>query len=195
MYTVIGSTKTRAFRVVWLLEELGQAYTHIAAGPQSPDARAHNSTGKVPALIVDDVVLTDSVAIMAYLTDKHGQFTHSPGSIDRARQDALTCFLLDEIESLLWTATRHRFILPEDRRVPDIKPTLHWEFLRSQQTLLAHLGTGPFLMGEKMTVPDLLLTHCLSWAVAAKFPEIAPPLRDYFTRMKSRPAYIRTATL
>lgn len=26
MYTVIGGTKTRAFRVMWMLEELGQPY-------------------------------------------------------------------------------------------------------------------------------------------------------------------------
>lgn len=191
MYTVVGSLKTRAFRVIWLLEELGQPYSHIAAAPRSPDALAHNPTGKVPALLVDGVTLTDSVAIMTYLADKHGQFSHPPGTIARAAQDSFTHFVLDEFESLLWTATRHSFVLPEDRRLPAIKPVLHWEFSRSEQTLLARLGDGPFLMGAEVTVPDFLLAHCLTWAIAAKFPQTAPRLTDYLAHMQSRPAYTR----
>ena len=191
MYTVVGSTKTRAFRVIWLLEELQQPYEHIAAAPRSPEALAHNPTGKVPALIADGTVLTDSVAIMTYLADKHGQFTHPAGTLARAAQDSFTHFVLDEFESLLWTATRHSFILPEDRRLPAIKPVLHWEFDQSQQTLLNRLTDNPFVMGTNMTVPDLLLTHCLTWAIAAKFPAIAPRLKDYLAQMQARPAYTR----
>ena len=29
MYTLVGATKSRAFRVMWMLEELGQDYTQI----------------------------------------------------------------------------------------------------------------------------------------------------------------------
>lgn len=191
MYTVIGTTKTRAARVIWLLEELAQPYTHISAAPRSAEVLAHNPTGKVPALIVDGTLLTDSVAIMTYLADKHGQFTHPAGTINRAHQDSFTHFLLDEFEALLWTAARHSFILPPDLRLPEIKPVLHWEFSRSQQTLLDRLGNGPFLMGAEMTIPDLLLTHCLTWAITAKFPAIAPRLTDYLARIQSRPAYLR----
>lgn len=191
MYTVVGSVKTRAFRVVWLLEELEQPYDHIAAAPRSAEILAHNPAGKVPALIVDGSVLTDSVAIMTYLADRHGQFTYPAGTLDRARQDSFTNFVLDEFESLLWTATRHSFILPQDRRLPEIKPTLHWEFSRSTQTLLDRLGDNPFLMGAQMTVPDLVLAHCLSWASSAKFPQAAPRLADYLAQMQARPAYIR----
>ena len=191
MYTVVGSVKTRAFRVVWLLEELAQPYDHIAAAPRSAEILAHNPAGKVPALIVDGSVLTDSVAIMTYLADRHGLFTYPAGTLDRARQDSFTNFVLDEFESLLWTAARHSFILPQDRRLPEIKPTLHWEFSRSTQTLLDRLGDNPFLMGAQMTVPDLVLAHCLSWASSAKFPQAAPRLADYLAQMQARPAYIR----
>ena len=191
MYTVVGSTKTRAMRVIWLLEELGLPYAHIAAGPRSPEALSHHPAGKVPALIVDGTTLTDSVAIMTYLADKHGQFTHPPGTLNRARQDSLTHFVLDEFESLLWTASRHSFVLPEDRRLPAIKPILHWEFVRSEQTLLTRLGDSRFVMGTEMTIPDILLTHCLTWAGFARFPPISGRLQDYLADMQARPAYIR----
>ncbi len=50
MYTVIRSTKTRAFRVVWMLEELGLPYQHDPSGPRPEAARARNPSGKVPTL-------------------------------------------------------------------------------------------------------------------------------------------------
>ena len=59
MYTVIGDLKSRAFRVVWMLEELGAPYTHRAAAPGSEAARAVNPSGKVPVLMVQDAALSD----------------------------------------------------------------------------------------------------------------------------------------
>jgi len=104
MYKVIGSIKSRTLRVLWMLEELGQTYDHDPAAPQSDAARAANPSGKVPTLIVDGVAITDSVAIITYLADRHGALTAPAGTIDRARQDAMTCFIVDEIEGPLWTA-------------------------------------------------------------------------------------------
>ena len=81
MYTVVGATKSRAFRVMWMLEELGQDYTQIAAGPRTPEAMKYNPSGKIPALIDGDDILTDSVAIMTYLGDKHQQLTAPAGTV------------------------------------------------------------------------------------------------------------------
>ena len=69
--------------------------------------------------------------------------------------------ILDELEGLLWTASRHSFILPEEMRLAEIKPTLRWEYQRNQARL-AEAFSGPYLMGDMMTVPDMLLAHCLS---------------------------------
>ena len=72
MYTVIGGTKSRAFRVMWMLEELSQPYALNPAAPRSEEARKYNPSGKIPAIVDGDEVLTDSLAIMTYLADKHG---------------------------------------------------------------------------------------------------------------------------
>ena len=84
MYTVIGGTKSRAFRVMWMLEELGQPYTLNPAAPRSEEARKYNPSGKIPALVDGDEVLTDSLAIMTYLADKHGALTAPAGTPERA---------------------------------------------------------------------------------------------------------------
>lgn len=191
MYTVIGATRSRAARVLWMLEELGQPYEHLPAAPQSADVARLNPAGKVPVLVEDGTPITDSTAIVQYLADKHGALTFAAGTLDRARQDSLTQFLLDEFDSALWMAARHSFILPEELRHSAIKESLKWEFARSQATLVARLGAGPFLMGDTMTVPDILLTHCGVWARSAKFPISEPALDAYLDRMLARPAFQR----
>jgi len=193
MYRVIGISKSRAFRVLWMLEELGQDYEHVPANPQSDGVIPFNPAGKVPVLIDDGTPITDSTAILTYLADRHGDLTHPAGTLDRARQDSLTQFLLDEFDAALWLAARHSFILPPEMRLAAIKNTLRWEFESSQATLVRRMSDGPFLMGDRMTVPDVILAHCLDWALSARFPVIEHRLTEYIERMRQRPAYRRAA--
>ncbi|MEO1951763.1 glutathione S-transferase [Thioclava sediminum] len=195
MYTVIGTVGSRTLRVLWMLEELGAEYQHVRAAPRSDDVVAFNPAGKVPVLVIDGTPITDSTAILTYLADAHGKFTHEAGTLERARQDSLTQFLLDEFDANLWTAARHSFILPEELRLSGIKNSLRWEFERSQRTLIHRMGEGEFVMGEEMTVPDIILAHCLDWALMAKFPIVEHRLSEYHDRMRARPAYKRAVAM
>jgi glutathione S-transferase len=194
MYTVIGDLKSRAFRVIWMLEELGQPYEHRPEPPRSEAVRALNASGKIPVLLEGEAVLTDSTAILTYLADKHGQMTHPAGTIPRARQDAMTFRILDEIESALWTAARHSFVLPEDKRVPQVKDSLKWEYANSIERLMDELPAD-YLAGPEPTVPDILLAHCGGWAKAAGFPAQEPRFAEYLRRMRARPAFRRVAEM
>jgi len=190
MYEVFGSAKTRAFRVVWMLEELGQPFTLHDIGPRSDAALELNPSGKIPSMKDGDTALTDSAAIITYLADKHGSLTAPAGTLKRAQQDAMTHLILDEFDAVLWTAARHSFILPEEHRIPAVKDSLKWEFGVHADRLNNRM-TDAFVMGEDMTVPDILLTHCLTWAMGAKFDVSQTRLRDYVDRMRERPAYKR----
>lgn len=189
MYTLYGTLASRSFRVGWLLQEIGQPYRLVQAPPHSEAIRAVSPEGKIPALALDSgEVLTDSVAIMSFLADRHGALTHAPGTVDRARQDALLHRINEEMDAPLWMAARHLRILPEERRVPAIVDTLHWQFAGAMEALAGHMD-GEFLMGETMTVPDILLTHCLGWARIAGFPMENETIRAYARRMTARAAY------
>ena len=61
MYKLIGSAKSRAFRVMWMLEELGEPYEHDAVDPRSPEALAVNPSAKVPAFLDGKDLIIDSV--------------------------------------------------------------------------------------------------------------------------------------
>ncbi len=195
MYKVLGGVRSRAMRVLWMLEELGVPYEHVSAGPRSDEVRALNPSGKVPVLVVDGTTLTDSSAILSFLADRHQALTFPPGTLERARQDGLMHKVLDEIDAVLWTAARHSFVLPEDQRMPEIKGPLRWEFARSEGALADALGAGPYLMGSEFTIADIVLAHCLGWAITAKFPVEDARLQDYLARCRARPAFQRAAAL
>lgn len=188
MYEVIGTPTTRAFRVLWALEELGQPYESVPDAPRSEAVTALNPSGKVPVLRVDGEVITDSTAILTYLADKHGGLTFPAGSLERAKQDALTHCVLDEFDAVLWTAARHSFILPKEKRMPEVKDSLKWEYDRNLARMMDRLE-GPYLMGETFTIADIILAHCGSWARAAGFPTDNDRFRDYMRSCRARPAY------
>ncbi|WP_299683872.1 glutathione S-transferase family protein [uncultured Tateyamaria sp.] len=188
MYRVIGTAKSRAFRVMWMLEELGQPYEVEPALPQTDDIRRYNPLGKIPALVDGDAVLTDSVAIMTYLADKHSGMTAPAGTPERARQDAMTLWLVDEMDALLWTAAKHSFVLPEKLRVPEVKPTVKAEFARNADRLAGMLR-GDFLMGDVPSLPDILASHCLGWSLVAKFDPLPDSIKPYTKRLRERDAY------
>lgn len=193
MYKLIGGKKSRAFRVLWALEEMGLEYELNPVAPRSDEIRALNPAGKIPALLDGDEVLLDSVAIIQYLADKHGKLTFPAGTIKRAKQDSFTQFACDEMDGTLWTAARNSFILPEERRVPAIKDTLRWEFTHSMKTLARRLGDNTYLMGETFTVADIITAHCGTWGRGAGFDISEPVVNAYIDRAISRPAYKRAS--
>lgn len=191
MLTVIGNAYSRTFRVVWMLEELGMLYKYIPAKPHSPEVLKYNPAGKVPVMLDDKAVLVDSTAIIQYIADQAGYYTYPAGTLQRARQDGWTGMLLDEIDSCIWTAAKHSFVLPPERRIRDIKSTLHWEFNKSMARISAHLEDNKYLMGSKLTVPDFILVHCLIWAERANFKWDYPELDRYLRHIQYLPSFIR----
>ncbi len=190
MYKIIGTPTSRAFRVIWMMEEIGQPYELVPVKAGSDEAKAYNPSGKVPALMVDDTILTDSAAIMMYLADKHNALTYPAGTLDRARQDGFLHRVNDEFDAILWTAARHSFVLPPEHRVAEVKPSLKWEFARNVDRLMSEF-TGPYLMGDMCTVPDLILTHCGGWAISAGFPMENEAFKAYAKRVRSSDAFAR----
>ena len=57
------------------------------------------------------------------------------------------------------------------------------------------MNSGPNLMGERFTIPDIILTHIGGWARVAKFDIPDGILKEYFRRQIKRPAYISAINL
>ena len=191
MYKVIGNPRARPMRVLWMLEELGQDYEIVNAAPHSDIVKQGNPGGRIPVLHDGDAVITDSVAIVTYLADKHGACTHPAGTPERGFQDAMTQFCVDEIEGALWTNAKNDFLHPEEIRVGAIGDVCRYEFAKAMDTLAARVEGKAFIAGDDFTVPDLILGHCAGWAKNAKFDIPEGPAADYMARMRERPALAR----
>lgn len=187
MYTLYGSPKSRAGRVMWMLEELDVPYDVVACGPHSPEILAVNPSGKIPALKDGETVIVDSTAILLHLADKHGAMTCPLGSAERARMMSIVCFAVDEVEQPLWTLAKHGFVLPEDlRRAAEVEPACRHEWNQAMKTLADLIGDGPYVMGEAFTVPDVILGHLGGWAKTTGFDAPDGVVGDYMTRVRAR---------
>ena len=193
MYRLHGTLQSRTMRPLWMLEELELPYTLLPAEPRSPEAFAVSPLGKVPVLETDEGIIVDSVAQMTFLADRHGGFTHPAGSYLRARQDAVTNTINETLDAVLWANVKHIAILPEEHRVEAIVPSLRWQFARNGTALAQTLGAGPFLMGDRPLLPDILLAHCCQWAARRGF-EVNEALRRHMTLMRARPAFRRATS-
>ncbi|MCB9540049.1 MAG: glutathione S-transferase family protein [Myxococcales bacterium] len=200
MITIHGLKQSRALRATWACEELGLVYTFRALDAmkgelRSPDFLALNPGGKVPTLVEDDFVLTESGAIVAYLADKRPDVGLMPaaGTPERAKCWQWMLFALTELEQPLWTISKHTFALPEKLRVPAIIPTAKKEFLRAAGVLATGLGDREWLGGDAFTGADLMVGHTLAWARAFSVPWEQPTLDAYAERVLSRPALARAS--
>src|SRR5258708_12897549 len=67
---------TRSIRARWTLQELGVPFESVivnlmAGEHRKPEFLKLNPAGKLPVLVDGDLVLTESVAIVLYLAEKH----------------------------------------------------------------------------------------------------------------------------
>lgn len=77
MLKLYGIAQSRAFRNLWLLEEMGLPYEHVEVGFEQrkvvdPKLHAINPNRKVPVLDDGGTILFESLAINLYLVEKHG---------------------------------------------------------------------------------------------------------------------------
>jgi glutathione S-transferase len=188
MYKAVGSPGSRVTRVLWMLEEIGQPYEIEYAKPQSPEARKYNASGKVPALVFEDFVLTDSAAICVYLGEKHPDAGMASRNLEeRALVDSWMHFAQSELEAPLWNKLKHRLILPEEIRV-DVGPWTGYEFTKEAKALARRLGEREFALGDRFTAVDIILGHIGTWARGAKFEIPSESVNAYFERVLARPA-------
>ena len=195
-----GSKNSRSLRCTWALEEAGATYDYqhvwmMKGEGQSPAFKAINPAGKVPVLTDGDMTLTESVAIVMYIAEKFSDATLMPANArQRAEVFRWIFFVVTEVEPHLWAIAQHRFVLPEDKRVPAVEATCVWQLQREFRVIEATLSARPFISGDAFSAADILVTHCLTWALSAKLDGLGEASLAYIERMKQRPALMRAAT-
>ncbi len=181
---------TRAVTSDWMLKELDAPHEQIVidfpAGEQnSPEYRAINPMGKVPALVDGDAVVTESAAICAYLADKFPDkgFAPPPGSTDRGRYYRYLFFPGVTLEPLLSVTSLG---------IEDIKPhTMGWgDMPRAMATVESMTPETGWALGEKFTAADVVFGGALAFFSGFEMMKASPKVAAYVERLKARPAYV-----
>ena len=102
-----GAGTMRTHRTLWLAEELGLDYEHRPIGPRTGETKtdeflAINPRHKIPAMVHGDVRLTESAAIMTYMTETFpvpDQFYVPDDALGRARLLEWCFFSMSELDA------------------------------------------------------------------------------------------------
>ncbi len=198
MIIIYSFPKTRGRRITWMMEELGEEYEYKLIpfgenGFKSEEFVKINPAGKVPAIQDGDLVLTESAAIVNYLGDKFPNkgLIPSTGTADRGKYDQWSYFALTELEQPLWTIGKHKFTLPEDKRVPAIFDTAAWEFQQALKLLNEGMAGNDYILGDSFSAADILICHTLNWGTNFGQPIEQDKLKDYQERISNRDALQR----
>ena len=96
--------------------------------------------------------------------------------------------IIDEFDSILWFLTHKSLGLQRHPDYQVLSEAFKSEFKNNLDRLTDQIN-GPFLMGDKITVSEIVLTHCGSWAYVAKLPRENEKFNAYLKNLRSRQAY------
>jgi glutathione S-transferase len=184
---------TRSIRVRWTLQELGvdfdAVFVNMLAGEhKSPAYLKVNPAGKLPALVDGDLVLTESVAIVLYLGEKYPEKGLVPTDLKlRTEIYRWLLFAATELEQPLCRIARHTNAYPESKRIPGEVPLAREDFQEMARVLEEHISGRQFVVGNSITVADIVLAYTLDWANEVQLRGGFPQMRSYMERMYERP--------
>jgi len=196
MLKLYGINQSRAFRPLWLLQELGLEYEHIRVDYRGdelrePDFLAMNPNGRIPVLVDGDLVLWESMAINLYLARRYGNTSGLwPASVgDEALALQWSFWVMTEVERPLLSVLMHGRVLPTAKRDPD-KVARNLGVLKAPLRVLDRsLADRRYLLGECFSVADLNVAAVLIWCKPARVSlEDYPNLDDWLMRCLARPA-------
>ena len=163
--TIYGSPQSRALRTLWMAEELGVDYDHVAIGwndPQLKDPKflQLNPVGAIPTIDHDGFGLGESLAINLYLAKTFGSTGSTPLYPSDPRLEA---------EAWRWTLYAQAHLEPWVRRdggqpvyEGNMAEFARVETHRALGQLDAFLATREWLIADYFTVADFNVACVLS---------------------------------
>lgn len=191
MLTLYHAPRSRSSRIIRLLDELDaldKVTVEIVTVPRQdgsggPDDRNPHPEKKVPMLTDGESHIRESNAIMQYLCECFPAACMAPMPGEARRGDYLgwMAYYGNVLEPLMMMRAMH-----VDH------PLVHrtWRDLDAVFAQLAQvLEKGQYLLGERYSAADLLITSAFAWQPSI-VPDL-PLLRDWIERCEARPSAAR----
>ncbi|SFK50561.1 glutathione S-transferase [Sphingomonas sp. NFR04] len=194
MLDVYAFATPNSIKVPIALEELGLDYdlhaVNIRKGEQKlPDFIALNPNAKVPVLVDDGLVLTESAAILVYLAEKTGKLLPATGEA-RARVFEQLFFHASALSPAFGQSGFFQRLAAEPQ--PLAIERFSGEARRTVAVLDDLLGRRRFVAGDAFTIADI--AH-FGWLWRREFAgvglEAAPNVARWYAEVEQRPAVRR----
>jgi glutathione S-transferase len=197
MYTLHYSPSSASMVVHLMLLELGVPHRLErvdTSQPRTPGYLALNPLGQVPTLIVDGRPVTETSALLMLLAERHPEAGLAPLPGSATRAEYLQWMVL--LSNQLMATFRYWFYpgeLGSPEHPPEVRAALQARIEGVFARLDAHLAArGPYLLGERLSAADLLLTMLMRWS--RRMPRTAldwPALARLANLVRARPSWQR----
>jgi glutathione S-transferase len=167
-----GVGTSRTIRPHWALHELGLAFELRPILPrtgetQTPEFTALSARQKIPLLQDDGLVLTESAAIITYLSDAYGRDHNRllpTDTRERARCLEWCFFVISELDATsLYVIRRHGDLRHIYGEAPIANEAAAAYFQKQMRTVERTLDAVPrFILGDRFTAADILLSTCVT---------------------------------
>ena len=196
---IYGTAASRAARPLWVAQELGLAYEHIAlpylnGATRTPQFLALNPNGRIPVVDDDGVLVWESMACALYLAER---FKRNDQPLLAAENPAeladilrWSFWVVNECEKEALAFLMHGVLMPPERRKPELAQLAQRRLLGPLRVLESHLQARPYLAGERFTVADVCVASVLAWVERAEdLLAPCPRVREWLQRCLARPAF------
>jgi glutathione S-transferase len=153
-----------------------------------------NPSQKIPTIQDGDLVVSESAAIVNYLTTCYGaekNMQPPAEAAERARYDMWCFFCMMELDAdTMYIIRRHGDLHAIYGEAPNAVKAAKEIYAKQAGAALTRLGAMPYAMGDRFTGADILLTTCLTGAQRREIT-LPKPINDYVARTTAREAYQR----
>jgi glutathione S-transferase len=184
--TLYASIASRSFTAFWMLEELAIPYTWKETDikerqHKSPEYLKINPSGRVPAIAVDGIVVTERPAICAYLADRFSYGELAPRIEAPERGPYL--------KWLVYAGTVLDPALAMARGGIEPRPDFTWNALDAVTTEIAGALDGTaWVLGDRFSAADVMLGSVIAMALYNGLMPEHETVRAYNDRLMARPA-------
>jgi len=190
---IYGIARTRAFRALWVANELGLDYEHLpieigGEGARTAEFLAINPNGRLPFIVDDGFALYESLAITLYLAKKHSAGKLYPGTLEsEAKAWQWSFWAIAEVDRGVNIWSLHAVRLPLAERDAALREEALKVVATPFKVLDAAVAKQPYLLGDAFTVADLNVAAVISRAVDMDLTA-SPHLKAWLVRWLERPA-------
>jgi glutathione S-transferase len=190
---IYGVARTRAFRALWVAEELGVPYQHLPieigdAGARTPEFLALNPNGRLPVIVDDGFVLFESLAITLYLAKKYSFGKLYPSALEvEARAWQWSFWAIAEVDRGVNIWSLHAVRLPPAERNAALREEALKVVAAPFKVLDTAVARQPYILGGDFTVADLNVAAVISRAIDMDLAAV-PNLKGWLQRCLERPA-------